>query len=156
MNMEMFKDIKGYPGYQISSEGKIWNTKTQRYLKPSRKPNGYYQINLVAANGKRKKEYLHRLLALVFIDNPNNYPEVDHIDRNRENNSLSNLRWVSKSQNQRNTSNNRQISQYDKVGNLIATYGSIAEAVEAVDGSISGMYSYLQGKSRYYKGFIWK
>lgn len=156
MIMEIFKDIQGYPNYQISNQGRIWNIKTQRYIKPSIKNNGYYGVNLVAVNGKRKKEYLHRLIALAFIDNPNNLPQVDHIDRNRENNAVDNLRWVSASTNQRNTKQNRQIRQYDKEGNLIASFGSIAEAVKTVNGSISGMYSYLQGRSKYYKGYIWK
>ena len=155
MNKEVFRNIKGYPNYQISNMGRIWNAKTQRYLKPSKKSNGYYQINLVAINGKRKKEYLHRLLALTFIDNPNNYPEIDHIDRNRENNELSNLRWVSKTMNQRNKSDNVKVAQYDKDNNLIASYNSIAEAVEAVNGTVSGIYSYFAGKANYYKGFTW-
>ena len=43
MNMEIFKDIKGYPGYQISNLGRVWNENTQHYLKASLKPNGYYQ-----------------------------------------------------------------------------------------------------------------
>lgn len=154
--MEIFKDIQGYPNYQISNQGRVWNSKTQRYIKASKKDNGYYALNLIAANGKRKKEYLHRLIALAFIDNPNNLPQVDHKDRNRENNSIENLRWVSASTNQRNTKHNRVIKQYDKNGNLLNTYGSIVEAVEAVNGSISGMYSYIYGKSKYYKGYIWK
>lgn len=154
--MEIFKDIKGYPNYQISNYGRVWNTNTQRYLKPSPKENGYMAVNMVAINGKRKKEYLHRLVAIAFIDNPDNLPQIDHIDRDRSNNKVENLRWVSSSQNQRNTANNRQISQYDKDGNLIATFGSIAEAVESVNGSTSGMYSYLQGRTQYYKGFTWK
>ena len=101
--MEFFKDIKGYPGYQVSDQGRVWNAKTQRMLKPSVRPNGYYQVNMVAANGLRKKEYIHRLVALTFIDNPDNLPQVDHIDRDRGNNKVANLRWASASANQRNT-----------------------------------------------------
>ena len=156
MNMEIFKDIKGYPGYQISNLGRVWNENTQHYLKASLKPNGYYQINLIAANGKRKKEYIHRLVALTFIDNPNNYPEVDHIDRNRRNNDWRNLRWVSRNTNARNTARNRKVAQYDKDGNLIKIHNSIAEAVERVNGSTSGIYSYFRLGHSYYKGYIFK
>jgi hypothetical protein len=54
----------------------------------------------------RKKCRIHRLLALQYIDNPDNLPEVDHIDRNRTNNCISNLRWVSRIENQNNKKSN--------------------------------------------------
>ena len=151
--MEIFKDIKGYPDYQVSNCGRVWNVKTQRMLKPSVKANGYLQINMIAANGLRKKEYVHRLVALTFLENPNNLPQCDHIDRNRSNNNVENLRWVDASTNQRNRDN--KISQYDKEGNLIKTYNSITEAIEAVGGTSGGLYSYFQGRAKYYKGFTW-
>ena len=154
--MEIFKDIKGYPDYQVSDQGRVWNAKTQRMLKPSIRPNGYFQVNMVAANGLRKKEYIHRLVALTFIENPDNKPQIDHIDRDRGNNTVNNLRWVSSSENQRNTTQNHPINQYDQDGILIAEYQSIAAAVEAVNGTTSGMYSHLQGKAKTYKGFVFK
>lgn len=154
--MEIFKDIKGYPNYQVSNCGRVWNAKTQRMLKPSEKPNGYLQVNMIAANGLRKKEYIHRLVALTFLENPNNLPQCDHIDRNRSNNNVDNLRWVDASANQRNTAQNHRLRQYDKEGNFIADYDSVAAAIEAVNGTISGMYSHLQGKAATYKGFVYK
>ena len=98
-NMEIFKNIKGYPGYQISNYGRIWSTKSNRYLNPYENNNGYLMINIQAANGKRKHELIHRLVALAFVDNPDGKPEVDHIDRNRQNNHSDNLRWLTKSEN---------------------------------------------------------
>lgn len=145
--MEIFKTIPGYPDYQISDTGRIWNVKTQRYLKPSKKSNGYYVINLVAINGKRKKELVHRLIAITFLPNPNNYPEVNHIDRNRGNNVLSNIEWCNRSQNMRNARTNHIVSVYDLDGKYLATYGSIVECAEALNGSIQGIYSYLYGKT---------
>lgn len=156
--MEIFKDIKGYPNYQISNKGRVWNVRTQRMLKPSKKENGYYQINLVAINGKRKKEYIHRLIALTFIDNPNNYPEVNHIDRDRGNNVLENLEWCDRKHNMRNASTNRPLEVYDLNGNLLYRFGSLVECAEALNGSAQGIYSYLYGKtnSPYLKKYIIK
>ena len=99
MNMEMFKDIKGYPGYQISNLGRVWSSKSQKYLAGVPNNAGYLQVKMIAANGKRKNELIHRLVALHFVDNPDNKPEVDHIDRNRQNNNSDNLRWLTKSEN---------------------------------------------------------
>lgn len=101
-NMEIFKDIKGYGGYQISNLGRVWSCKRNRYLALTPNNVGYLQVKMIANNGKRKNELVHRLVALTFIDNPNGYPEVDHIDRNRENNNADNLRWITKSDNNRN------------------------------------------------------
>lgn len=102
MSMEIFKDIKGYPGYQISNYGRIWSTKSNKYLNPYTNNKGYLAINIQAANGKRKGELIHRLVALHFVDNPEGKPEVDHIDHNRQNNRADNLRWLTKSENNQN------------------------------------------------------
>ena len=98
-NKEIFKDIKGYPGYQISNQGRLWSIKSQKYLSPFTNNSGYKMINIIAANGKRKGELIHRLVALAFIDNPEKKPEVNHINRDKTNNSVDNLEWVSHSEN---------------------------------------------------------
>ena len=155
-NYEVWKDIKGYPNYQISNMGRVWSKTSQRYLSQSKNNKGYYQVHMIAINGKDKLELVHRLVALMFIDNPKGYPEVNHIDRNKENNYFSNLEWTTRSGNNRNKTNNRAILQYDKEGNLLKRYGSIAEAAEAVGGAISSIYSYFRRNQKLYKGFIWK
>ena len=95
------KDIDGFEGlYKIYEDGRIWSYITNKFRKPHL-DRGYYQISLT----KDKKENffrLHRLLALNFIDNPNNKPDVDHIDRNKQNNDLANLRWVTHQENMEN------------------------------------------------------
>lgn len=98
---EEWKDIKGYEGcYQVSNTGKIKSfkhDKNGRILSP--KPNGqYHQINL-CKNGKCSKIYIHRLVAIHFILNPENKSEVNHIDGNKINNKASNLEWVTSSEN---------------------------------------------------------
>ena len=94
-NREIWKDIKGYDGYQISNLGRVWNIKTQRYLKGSKNHGGHQSVYITANNGKSKREYIHRLVALNFIPNPNNYTQVNHKDENPQNNCVDNLEWCS-------------------------------------------------------------
>lgn len=91
---EIWKDCKGYEGlYQVSNLGRVWSIRSQRYLKGSYDKDGYIQVYLTAKNGKTKIERVHRLVALVFLDNPNNYPQVNHKDENKGNNCVDNLEW---------------------------------------------------------------
>ena len=103
-NIEIFKDIKGYPDYQISNKGRLWSCKSNKYLKPFKNNKGYRMINIKAANGKRKGELIHRLVALAFIDNPEGKPEVNHINCIRCDNRVENLEWVTRKENIKYTS----------------------------------------------------
>jgi len=95
--MEEWKEITDYPNYEISNLGNVRNKTTNNLLKKEI-TRDYYHIQLWK-KGKRKHFRIHRLIAEAFIPNPNSLLEIDHIDRNRKNNSLDNLRWVSSSQN---------------------------------------------------------
>lgn len=83
--------------YAISKDGKVRNLKTGKYLSGSILQS-YRYINF-RYEGKNKNRAVHRLVAQAFIDNPNNYSIVDHIDGDRLNNNLENLRWVSAKEN---------------------------------------------------------
>ena len=96
---EVFKDIKGYPNYQISNKGRIWSKYRNRYKATMKNNSGYCYVNMKAINGKWKHELVHRLVALAFIDNAEGKTEVNHIDRNKENNCVENLEWVSHGEN---------------------------------------------------------
>ena len=91
-------EIQGYSGYIIYPDGRIWSNKLNREIKSTINNAGYYVVGLTN-NKKRKLYLLHRLLAIHYIDNPENKPCVDHIDRVKTNNSLDNLRWVTHLQN---------------------------------------------------------
>lgn len=98
--MEEFEEIKGFEEYQINRKGEI-KGKFGGLLNPSIS-DGYLNIKLYK-DGKKYTKKVHRLLGIQYIPNPDNLPEIDHIDRNRQNNCLENLRWVSAMEN----SNNR-------------------------------------------------
>lgn len=99
----MYKKIKDYPQYRINKKGVVrrypgYFGKPYNILKTSISRNGYVHISL-CKNGKVKTFRVHRLIAEAFIPNPENKPQVNHIDGNRINNSLSNLEWVTRSEN---------------------------------------------------------
>ncbi len=98
---EEFRKIQGYDNYSVSNFGNVRNDKTGRILK-HRVRNGYYYVEL-CKNSKRKNNYLHRIIAKTFIPNPQNKKFVDHIDNNRLNNNLENLRWATYQENNHNT-----------------------------------------------------
>ncbi len=102
-NREKWKSIDGFANYEISSCGRVRNATTERILKTRPRKDGYVNIQLSKA-GKIKTFLMHRLVALAFIENPLEKPDVDHIDRNKSNNIIDNLRWSTTSENLMNSS----------------------------------------------------
>lgn len=163
--MEIWKDIIETSNYAVSSLGRIKNTKTNRLLNPKELGNGYKQVSLkMNDTGKFKKEYIHRLVAKYFIENPDNKKEVNHKDGNKSNNNMDNLEWVTPSENQKHKydvlkskTSNRLIGQYTKDDKFIQSYDSIISAVKAVGlKSRSGLDSVLYGKAKTAGGYKWK
>lgn len=96
-------DIKGYEGlYKINRQGDIYIMKKPRAKEGVKKfsldKDGYKQVNL-SKNGKYTTYKIHRLVALTFIPNPNNYPVINHIDGDKQNNRVDNLEWCTRSEN---------------------------------------------------------
>ena len=103
--IERWKDIDGYEGYyQVSNFGEVrtvghkYQRKGFHKIKLHNNRNGYWLADL-HKNNLYKSKAIHRLVAKAFLPNPNNFPEVNHIDGNKANNCVDNLEWVSKSQN---------------------------------------------------------
>lgn len=93
------KDIPGFEGnYAIDRNGNVFSYKTNKYLNPSKTKDGYLKVSL-RANNKAYYYRVHKLVAMTYLDNPNNYNEINHKDFNRQNNSLDNLEWVSHNDN---------------------------------------------------------
>lgn len=156
-NCEIWKDIKGYEGnYQISNKGRIWSVLSQRYLKPQHDNCGYYRIQLTAKNGKRKMEKVHRLVAINFIDNPDNLPEVNHINHIRDDNRIENLEWCNHKENCNKTVKVRQVGKYDKAGNIICIYKSLSDASYYENKTPSQILGYINSKPSKLRDFVWK
>ena len=99
---EEWRDVVGYEGlYQVSSEGRVksfkWNK--ERFLKPRGNRGGYLQVNLYAGGGKPKKFYVHRLVCEAFHDNPDNKPQVNHVNEDKADNRACNLEWCTAEEN---------------------------------------------------------
>lgn len=183
---EIWKSIPEYEGlYVISNKGRVKSLerdietsnriihKSEQILTPILTNTGYYKIQLSDKNGDRKRKgfFIHRLVAFAFIENPNNYPYVDHIDANPTNNCVENLRWVTPEMNMANeltrqalsdslkgqlinrTWNCRAIAQL-KDGILVNTYPSVAEATRQ-GYSNSAIFKCLSRKQNKHKGFTW-
>lgn len=114
--MEKWKDIKGYEGlYQVSNKGRVRSldhyieaTKGHpqlckgRLLKNWIHPETHYVVTDLYKDNIRKHVKTHRLVAEAFIPNPENKPFIDHINRDRQDNRVENLRWVTKTENMNN------------------------------------------------------
>ena len=155
---EIWKDIKGFEGrYQVSNLGRVRSLDWPGHRGIMRKLTinkrwGYYRMCLVNAEGQRKYCNVHRLVAIAFIPNPDNLPEINHKDENKLNNVVclnpdgsidtehTNLEWCTGLYNLRygtrvermhklvNEPRMRSVNQYDINGNLLNTFKSIAEA----------------------------
>ena len=101
---EHFKQIKGYDNYLISDRGRVFNFKFKKFLKPWKDRGGYLFVGL-CKNGVHK-HYLHRLVALAYIPNPENKPTVNHIDGIKTNNFVENLEWNTQKENVRHSWDN--------------------------------------------------
>lgn len=106
LNDNEFVDVIDYEGfYKINKKGEIWSCLHKKMMKPHLTDDAYARFHFTK-NGISKNIRLHRLLANQFIPNPDNLPEIDHIDRNKLNNDLNNLRWCCREINANNKTTN--------------------------------------------------
>lgn len=175
--MEIWKTIDGYPNYMISNMGNVKNIKTGKMLKPVDAGYGYYQVSL-CKNGKHKSFRINRLVGIAFIPNPENKPCIDHINTNKMDNRVCNLRWVTPKENMNNpiTKRNKKqnmylpclgkfgkkhhfskpILQFTKTGELVKKWDSIMDIERELGISHKHISSCCKGKRKTTGGFIWR
>ena len=181
---EVWKDITDYPNYQVSNYGRVkskerytkqrngTNLRKEKLLIPQKDHKGYLYVRLYNENGWNYFK-IHILVANAFISNVNNEPTVDHIDRNKENNKVDNLRWASYTVQANNKDKTKiienmkilgkkpyknrakEVKQYDKEGKFIKKWYSSREAsikLGIIETSISNC---INSYSKSAGGYIW-
>ena len=189
-NNELWRDIKfvnngkeyDYTGiYQISSRGRVkqlaytdakGNKRKEKIMKNKKDKHGYEFIALTK-NYKRNYFSIHRLVALCFIPNPNNLPQVNHIDENKLNNTIGNLEWCTSkyninygNHNARVVATNKANGTYDKIADKCSIpvycitnntiYKSSCEAARQLNLNQSSITKCLKGKRKSTKGYQFK
>lgn len=160
----MWKIVVDHANYSISDCGEVRNNRTNRMLIPVLTKNGYLRVGL---DGKLCR--IHRLVAEAFIDNPNGYTQVNHIDGNKCNNHVNNLEWCTPSQNiihalktglmVNNTSNllpPKPIEQLSLDGDVINKFDSIKDVERKLGFNNSNISKACRGKQHTAYGYKWR
>lgn len=172
---EIWKDISNYEGlYQVSNLGNIKSLDryvnykikdTKRLIKSQNKKltlnkKGYLKVTLFK-NGKGETREVQRLVAEAFIPNPENKPQVNHINGNKTNNNIENLEWCTCKENTLHSlyvlgKKIKQVKQYDLNGNYLNTFSSIKEAEKETNVYSCAISNVIHGRRKKAGGFIWK
>lgn len=170
---EMWKTIPGYENYEASNLGRIRHKETKKIKHLRNTFKGYLQVSLYK-NGD-KTERVHRLIALTFIPNIENKPQINHIDCNKQNNRVDNLEWVSNEENFEHAKNNgllnckrprkpkkkekyipHKIKQFDLENNFIREWKSISEIIKELEiNNTSRIYACCNNKRKQAYNFKW-
>lgn len=165
MTNEIWKEVNLFGKvYCVSNTGFVKN-KHNKFLKPYLSSGGYPYI-MVRENNKNHHIRVHRIVANAFIPNPENLPQVNHIDGNKLNNDVSNLEWTSCKKNiqhgfanglyKRKGYTPSKINQYDLAGNLIKTWSKMKEAELKYNVSHTSLRFCCIGRMKTCAGYIWK
>ena len=176
--MEEWRDIEGYKGkYQVSNTGKVKSlnynhTGKERILKAYVSGQGYLKVKLYQ-DGKIKHCYVHRLVAVAFLENPEGYTEVNHKDEDKTNNCVENLEYCSRSYNNRyndkakkagkkiseKMTNNPKLSKpvqgIDRLTGEIKEFPSAHEAERQMDINYSDIIKCCKGRHKSAGGYTW-
>lgn len=169
-----WRDIEGFEGqYMVSNTGRIKSLKgkTERIMKTRRKKiikkdgsvEFSYEELILSNKGVQYSKLVHRLVAQAFIPNPQNKPEVNHIDENKGNNSVENLEWNTHEENSNHgTKNIRSANKQsmaviavDEHGNIVEIHSSIRSAERLTGFGHSNISACANGKSVKYKNLEW-
>lgn len=171
---EIWKDAKGFKGlYMVSNYGRIkainfGNHYKSQLIKQRIGVKGVYYVDL-SKNNKKYSRPIHRIIAETFISNPHNKPQVIHINGDKSNNTVKNLKWVNNSQNQQNViklglrhipqgkevHNHRSVYQLDMNLNIIDSWDTITEASKRFDIPTTNISKVCKGQRNKAGGYIW-
>ena len=161
---EVWKSIPGFEGYSASSDGRIRN-KRGKVLRPARRADGYLNVSLTKEK-KAASQFVHKLVAMAFLPNPEGHPEVHHKNGVRDDSRVDNLEWMSKANNraQRQLRPNKEMNgnrnvvwQCDKeTGEKLRMFHSLLDAAKAFGGSWSGaICNVVKGRNLTAYGYKW-
>lgn len=165
---ELWKEVKGCNGlYLVSNMGRvkrIYKTKPSRLLKQVVNHDGYLAVSVSDGKGNIKNKRVHRLVAETFIENPKNYPVVNHIDENKKNNALDNLEWCSVKYNtnyngaskKRGLRKRKPITQLTLDGQVVRVWDSRVEIEQQMNVSGGNITSCATGKRKSAYGYKWR
>lgn len=157
---EVWLPIKDFEHlYEVSNLGRVrsigtYNTCKRGIMNPMIDSDGYLHVRLYD-NGITKDVSIHRLVAIAFTPNPNNYKYVNHKDEDRKNNHVSNLEWCTNSYNLI-YSRGKKVAQYTLSGELVTIFNGIAEASRKYNIPTTNISKCCKGKRHYAGKFIWK
>ena len=153
--MEEWKEIEGYPNYEVSIYGEVYSKKKGDVLEPQNNTHGYYVVTLYD-NNIPKMHTVHRLVAKAFIPNPFNKNEINHINGNKKDNRVSNLEWCTSSENKKHAFKNGLAKHHGgsprikvRVIETGKEYNSILECANDINGNIGHIASILRGEKKY-------
>lgn len=161
--MEIWRDIEGYPNYQISNMGRVKSlgnnkTRKEKILKSGKNEKGYLIVNLFK-EGKGKSFKVHRLVATAFLPNPNNLPQVNHKDENKTNNRVDNLEYCDSKYNMnygtRTEKTQKPILQFSKTGEFIKKWDSAIQVERELGFNQGNISICCKGKLKTAYGYRW-
>ena len=172
MMNEIWKDIKDYPNYMVSNLGRVKSlsnnkARKEKILKQHKNSNGYLFVAL-SKNGKIKCYRVHRLVAEAFLPNPDNKPCIDHINTNKIDNRVENLRWCSHKENINNPITkdkhlkklkenlSKPIIQFSKDGEFIRKWDNTWDVQRELGINQSSISKCCNGKRKTAGDYIWR
>ena len=153
---EEWRTIESFPLYQVSNRGRI--KRLEHIMVQSRTRHGYLQVSLYDGHGNVKHCRVNRLVAIAFLadENTNLSFDVHHIDKNKQNNDVTNLMFISHWANCMESVKRRIVCQYDMQGMLLNKYPTIRSAATAIGCSPPTIAYHCKTKNHLYKGYMWR
>lgn len=125
------RDIEGFEGeYAITKDGRVWSYHTNKFLKPKINQQGYLSVNL-SRKGKKFPKTIHRLVAIAYIPNPDNLPQVGHLDEIKSHSWVENLCWCTVSENINYGNRNKKVSEKLSVPVLCVELEAVFPSIKA-------------------------